>query len=196
MGNKFIQTKTEDFNVKPLKKNNHIKVKVTSILLLSGMIALFLFLFIALAKEYKDTHTFTFQAPVIVRTPLIIKREMTIVSPMSTQSGMMKAYAAEVKNPFDPKSPKGVAWELVKNKWGIQEWGAFEELITRESGWNPYSVNASSGACGIPQALPCSKMNAEKWDYEAQIKWGIEYVANRYKTPSQALKFHNDNNWY
>lgn len=177
-------------------KNSHIKIKIFSILLLAGLIALFIFLFVALAKEYKDTHTFNFQSPIVLRTPVIIKRDMTIVSPISTQSGIMKAYAAEVKNPYDVRSPKGIGWELVKSKWGTQEWGAFEEIITRESGWHNWSINSDSGACGLGQALPCSKMGVELWDYEGQLKWTVDYIANRYGTPSKALDFHNDKGWY
>lgn len=177
-------------------KNSHIKIKIFSILLLAGLTAIFIFLFVALAKEYKDTHTFNFQSPIVLRTPVIIKRDMTIISPLSTQSGMMKAYAAEIKNPFDERSPKGIAWELVKEKWGVQEWGAFEQIVQNESGWNPYRVNQSSGACYLPQALPCSKMGAEAWDYEGQLKWMVNYIDNRYETPTKAWSFHQDNNWY
>jgi len=108
----------------------------------------------------------------------------------------MKAYAEEVRNPFNERSPKGVAWELVKAKWGIQEWASFEQIGIKESGFNPYSVNSSSGACGIPQALPCSKMNAENWDYETQLKWMVDYIDNRYGTPSKAWEFHQENGWY
>jgi hypothetical protein len=145
--------------------------------------------------EYINTHTFTYRSP--IQSPVIIKR-VEIVSPMASKSSMLnpKAYAAEVENPYDVRSPKGIAWELIKTQWGIQEWGNFEELVMRESGWNPYSINASSGACGIPQALPCSKMDAERWDYEGQLKWMVNYVSERYQNPTNAIKFHDENNWY
>jgi hypothetical protein len=61
-------------------------------------------------------------------------------------------------------------------------------LWNRESGWNPNSVNKSSGACGIPQAYPCSKIKKQQGsnDWKAQIRWGINYVNARYGSPCGA----------
>lgn len=58
-------------------------------------------------------------------------------------------------------------------------------LWDRESNWNPNAVNKSSGACGIPQALPCNKIKNQQGsnDWKAQIRWGINYINYRYKTP-------------
>ena len=71
-------------------------------------------------------------------------------------------------------------------------------LWNRESGWNPNSVNKSSGACGIPQALPCSKIKnkygSNSW--EAQIRWGIDYINSVYKTPCKAWNHFKSKNWY
>lgn len=115
-----------------------------------------------------------------------------IISPLGTQLftlPMVRAANIEVKNPFNPKSPKGIAWTLNKSMFGIEHWAALEELITNESGWNPYAVNKSSGACGIGQALPCSKMNCEQWDYECQTQWTLDYIKDRYDNPSKAWEF-------
>lgn len=72
------------------------------------------------------------------------------------------------------------------------------ELWNHESGWNPNSVNKSSGACGIPQALPCKKIkNVEgSNDWKAQIRWGIKYINYRYKTPCKAWKHFKSKRWY
>ena len=71
-------------------------------------------------------------------------------------------------------------------------------LWNHESGWNPNSVNKKSGACGIPQALPCSKIkNVEgSNDWKAQIRWGIKYINYRYKTPCKAWEYFKKKNWY
>lgn len=71
-------------------------------------------------------------------------------------------------------------------------------LWNHESGWNPNSVNKKSGACGIPQALPCSKIkNVEgSNDWKAQIRWGIKYINYRYKTPCKAWEHFKKKNWY
>jgi resuscitation-promoting factor RpfB len=68
------------------------------------------------------------------------------------------------------------------------------ELIRRESGCNPNAVNRSSGACGIPQALPCSKLGTT--DPVKQIIWMQNYVMSRYGSWSNAVAWHNSHNWY
>jgi hypothetical protein len=67
-------------------------------------------------------------------------------------------------------------------------------LIMRESGCNPNAVNRSSGACGIPQALPCSKLGTN--DPIEQIRWMQNYVFARYGSWANAVAFHNSHNWY
>ena len=87
-----------------------------------------------------------------------------------------------------------------------QEYGNYNttELIclinlwNHESGWNPNSVNKSSGACGIPQALPCNKIKKSEGsnDWKAQIRWGIKYINYRYNTPCEAWNHFKKKNWY
>lgn len=69
-----------------------------------------------------------------------------------------------------------------------------QNLLMKESGFNPQAVNPTSGACGLFQALPCSKMGGMGIDN--QIAWGIGYIRNRYGTPSGAWNFWLANNWY
>jgi hypothetical protein len=82
----------------------------------------------------------------------------------------------------------------------ISEMPALVALWDRESGWNELAYNASSGACGIPQALPCSKMSTFGDDYETnpatQIRWGLDYIQGRYGTPTAANDFQLANGWY
>lgn len=65
-------------------------------------------------------------------------------------------------------------------------------LWNYESGWNPNLVNTTSGACGIPQALPCSKIKKYKGNnsWKSQIEWGIDYIKvhKNYGTPCKALE--------
>ena len=79
-------------------------------------------------------------------------------------------------------------------KFGYEHTDAMEKLINKESGFNLFALNKSSGACGIFQALPCSKLPGI--DLDSQIKWGINYIAQRYGDPSQAWNFHLVKNWY
>ena len=71
-------------------------------------------------------------------------------------------------------------------------------LWNRESGWNPNSYNKKSGACGIPQALPCNKISKSEGsnDWKAQIRWGIKYVNGRYGSPCNAWKHFQSKHWY
>ncbi len=74
------------------------------------------------------------------------------------------------------------------------------KLWTQESGWDRYATNPSSGAYGIPQALPPSKMGADanppKSLPVAQIKWGLGYIHDRYDTPCGAWQHEIDHGWY
>lgn len=80
-----------------------------------------------------------------------------------------------------------------------QEWSCFHDLGMRESGWDNTIYNRSgSGAFGIPQALPASKLDAygDRHDPSVQIMWMIDYVFGRYGTFCKALNFQVKNDWY
>lgn len=83
----------------------------------------------------------------------------------------------------------------LKEMYG-SEWRYAAELIARESSFNPGAINPTSGACGLSQSLPCSKMKCELTDIDCQLRWIGEYVANRYGTFEKAIAWHNENNWY
>jgi TP901 family phage tail tape measure protein len=74
--------------------------------------------------------------------------------------------------------------------WGPSQWPALKALWNGESGWNYRATNASSGAYGIPQALPASKMASAGSDWRTnaatQIKWGLSYIKSRYGSPTNA----------
>ncbi|MEU4168858.1 phage tail tape measure protein [Streptomyces sp. NPDC026665] len=74
--------------------------------------------------------------------------------------------------------------------WGPSQWPALKALWNGESGWNYRATNASSGAYGIPQALPASKMASAGSDWKTnaatQIKWGLGYIKSRYGSPANA----------
>lgn len=84
--------------------------------------------------------------------------------------------------------------------WSENDFTCLVKLWNRESGWNPNAHNKSSGAHGIPQSLPASKMASEGDDYYTngytQIRWGLKYIAGRYGTPSAAWAHSESHNWY
>lgn len=92
------------------------------------------------------------------------------------------------------------AYMAQKYGWGDDQFGALEELWQRESGWSQNAHNASSGAHGIPQALPGSKMGSFGADWatnpETQIKWGLSYIKSVYGNPSGALASSHSRGWY
>ncbi|MEU6915347.1 transglycosylase SLT domain-containing protein [Streptomyces olindensis] len=76
----------------------------------------------------------------------------------------------------------------------------FSNIVDHESDWNYKAVNPSSGAYGMFQALPGSKMSSVGADWRTnpatQIKWGLNYMNDRYGSPCDAWSFWQANNWY
>lgn len=101
----------------------------------------------------------------------------------------------------DPGSAKAYALQKVTEKgWSSAEYDCLVSLWNRESGWNHYANNPSSGAYGIPQSLPGNKMASfgADWqtNYETQINWGLDYIAKRYGAPCGAWAHSEQTNWY
>ncbi|MCW3767546.1 hypothetical protein ACKLTP_11505 [Paenarthrobacter ureafaciens] len=111
------------------------------------------------------------------------------------------AAAAAPKAVDDPAAAKAYAASILANYgWGPGEMTALNTLWEKESNWRTTATNASSGAYGIVQSLPAGKMASAGADwqtnYQTQIKWGLNYIKERYGSPSAALAFHLANNWY
>ncbi|WP_173872612.1 transglycosylase SLT domain-containing protein [Streptomyces albus subsp. chlorinus] len=89
---------------------------------------------------------------------------------------------------------------MAKQIVGAGQYQCFSEIVSRESGWNYKATNASSGAYGLVQALPGSKMASAGADWRTnpatQIKWGLNYMNDRYGSPCGAWDFWQANNWY
>ncbi|GAB2589728.1 transglycosylase SLT domain-containing protein [Streptomyces capparidis] len=83
---------------------------------------------------------------------------------------------------------------------GGDQYQCFSNIVTRESGWNYKAVNPSSGAYGLVQALPGHKMASAGADWQTnpatQIKWGLNYMNERYGSPCGAWSFWQTNHWY
>jgi hypothetical protein len=70
------------------------------------------------------------------------------------------------------------------------------QIFMRESGNNPAAINASSGACGLGQALPCSKMPCSLSDYNCQVNFFTSYAISRYGSWDNAWLFWQQHNWW
>ena len=92
------------------------------------------------------------------------------------------------------------AMTMCDAKFGVGHREALTGLIDRESGWNYQACNSSSGAYGLFQSLPASKMASHGADYltnpVTQIAWGLDYILERYGNPTNANAFQSSHNWY
>jgi hypothetical protein len=99
------------------------------------------------------------------------------------------------------QDPQGIAEALLPSYgWSSSEMSCLVPLWMGESGWRVNAENASSGAYGIPQSLPGSKMASVGPDWQTnpvtQIKWGLGYIQERYGSPCGAWGFKQGNGWY
>ena len=101
----------------------------------------------------------------------------------------------------DPGTAKAYAFDLLKQMdFGTDQYSCLVKLWERESNWRVSARNSSSGAYGIPQSLPGSKMATEGADWmtnpETQIRWGVKYIKGRYGSPCGALAHSDKKGWY
>lgn len=89
---------------------------------------------------------------------------------------------------------------LARFHWGHRQFQYLNWLWSHESGWNRYAANPATGAYGIPQAVPGSKMATAGpgwwWNARTQIRWGLRYIAARYGTPHRAWLHQQQTGWY
>ncbi|GAA2723576.1 transglycosylase SLT domain-containing protein [Actinocorallia aurantiaca] len=113
---------------------------------------------------------------------------------MSTKTVQKKRLSAKQRN-------KAIARKMLKKRgMSDRQYRCLAKLWTKESNWNHRAYNSSSGAGGIPQALPASKMSSAGSDWrtnpKTQIKWGLRYIKGRYGTPCGAWAHFLSRNWY
>lgn len=119
------------------------------------------------------------------------KEALTVPKPVKATA--MASYAVFTAKEQVPVTVRdwAVIW-LDKYGWGDQ-YSCLDHLENGESGWNIHSLNVSSGAYGIGQALPASKMAPYGADYmdnpSTQLHWQMDYLRERYGSPCQAWNF-------
>ncbi|WP_351232020.1 transglycosylase SLT domain-containing protein [Streptomyces sp. NPDC002133] len=90
--------------------------------------------------------------------------------------------------------------EIAKQMMPAAQFQCFDNIVKHESNWNHTASNPSSGAYGLVQALPGNKMATAGADWKTnpktQIKWGLEYMNERYGSPCGAWNFWQANHWY
>ena len=119
----------------------------------------------------------------------------------SSSSSSSSSSVPSVDVNVDPASAQGIARSMMAANygWGDDQFACLVSLWNRESGWRVNAAN-SSGAYGIPQALPGSKMASAGADWQTnpatQIAWGLGYIAGRYSNPCGAWGHSESNGWY
>lgn len=109
--------------------------------------------------------------------------------------------AAAPSGSYSGADPRSIGRSMAAARgWGGAQFSCLDRLWTKESNWNPYAQNPSSGAYGIPQSLPGSKMGTVAGDWRTnpatQIAWGLNYIGGRYGTPCAAWAHSQAVNWY
>ena len=134
----------------------------------------------------------------LVGKPKVAKKPAPPPPAGSTGGGGAPIVYAPIPSPGTAQS---IAYQLLP-AFGFDaksQFGCLDNIWMRESGWSVTAANAS-GAYGIPQALPGSKMATAgpNWQTNAttQIKWGLGYIKDRYGTPCGAWSFWQANGWY
>jgi hypothetical protein len=96
-------------------------------------------------------------------------------------------------------SPRAISRDMLAQRGQSDQFGCLDRLWQRESGWRTTAGNPS-GAYGIPQALPGSKMASAGSDWRTnpatQIRWGLGYIDARYGTPCKAWAHFQSRGWY
>lgn len=162
----------------------------------------------ALDLAVGDTHpvvplrptTISSHAPAAHTTTPVRPAEKTgtasLSTPASTSSSRTTASDRTKASTASGGSPRTIAESIVPSG----QFGCFSEIISHESGWDVHAENPSSGAYGLPQALPGSKMASAGSDWRddaaTQIRWALSYMDSRYGSPCDAWNFWQDHRWY
>lgn len=106
---------------------------------------------------------------------------------------MVSVMIQKVESAREADGAREIARDMAKESygWGKKQFACLDTLWTKESHWNYKARNKRTGAHGIPQALPATKMEIIGTDWRTnpvtQIQWGLHYIDVRYETPCKAL---------
>jgi hypothetical protein len=133
----------------------------------------------------------------IIRRIASPKKVLTAAAVAAATAGMALSAAPAQAATGSASSAQTIAHKMIPD---AAQFNAFSKIVSHESGWNPSATNGSSGAYGLVQALPGSKMASAGSDWKTnpatQIKWGLDYMNSRYGSPTAAWSFWQANGWY
>ncbi len=127
-----------------------------------------------------------------------VAESLTAVSSSAVTRQVVVGLAGLLEPSFIYPAPalKTVALTIVP----LDQFWAFDEVISHESSWRVFAVNPSSGAYGLAQALPAEKMftAGPDWMFNpvTQLRWAYRYMNERYGSPAAAWAFWQQHHWY
>lgn len=132
-----------------------------------------------------------------------------VITPVAPEIKALEQKNSNVTNPQEPpktgatvavqepivSTPEATAKATLEDLGQGDAWYAMQYIGNKESSWNPHAIN-SIGACGLFQALPCSKLPCDLSDVDCQVRWATEYATQRYGSWHNAYQFWLQNNWW
>ncbi len=138
--------------------------------------------------KQKVTYELTYNNGVVVKTKKLATELLAESKPRVELVGTKVFYPNEIV---------AMAGAMAAERgWVNEQWDALYNLWTKEANFNPAAANPTTGACGIPQAYPCSKLPGFPGDPKAQINWGLNYITQRYGDPINAWSYWKSHNSY
>ncbi|WP_405391141.1 lytic transglycosylase domain-containing protein [Streptomyces sp. NBC_01102] len=134
--------------------------------------------------------------PRVTRRTAAVTGASVLLGATGIALGVTPATAAPAA-PTSASSAKATAKKMIDDD---AQFTCFDKIVDHESDWDTHASNASSGAYGLVQALPGSKMASAGSDWQTnaktQIEWGVDYMEDRYGSPCGAWDFWQSNGWY
>lgn len=146
-----------------------------------------------ITSEIVDTNTNT--TTTIKKSKKVVKTTKKKKSKKSTKKKVSKKVSG-----FNVKASKSEIQQYARSLLNKEDYEALNFIITHESGWNANNINKKSGASGLCQSLPASKMSVSgkdyKTNYKTQINWCILYCNTRYGSIQKAKQFWLKHHWF
>ena len=120
----------------------------------------------------------------------------------ASSMALISVAARKVESARQADGAREVAKEIIaaKYQWSEKQFTCLDQLWIKESNWRYKARNKVTGAHGIPQALPATKMEIIGTDWRTnpvtQITWGLKYIEERYETPCKAWSKFKRSRWY
>lgn len=146
-------------------------------------------------SETKPTTAVTQQPIVKQERPAEVAKPKKQEEPKTKKVSKPKKVAVKTRR-VTPKITGNKQTWMAQAGIPASQWKYVDYIVSRESSWNPRAVNVGSGACGLVQALPCSKLGPNWSNPVAALKWQYRYVTQRYGGYAGAYSFWVANSWY